>query len=346
MTADQRIEVYSTCPPFDAALPDYAGRVADTSLWSERQGCRGALIYTDNSMLDPWLVARLMIEATRGLRPLVAVQPVYCHPYTVAKSITTLAALSGRPVDLNWVAGGFTLDLQALGETTPHDARYERLIEYAGIVVGLLGDEEPVTLEGRYNRVQNLSLAPRLPEELRPGQFVSGSSAAGRAAAEALDAVAVEYPPPVPPDLEVIRDGPRERGMRVGIIARDDDETAWQTAYARFPPDRQGRLLHRLAMSVSDSSWHRQLADHAALDDRPESPYWMVPFENYKTFCPYLVGTHEGVADLLAHHLRCGYDRFILDVPFEEGDLAHAMEAFELAAQRARTGAAAESEQP
>ena len=46
-----------------------------------------------------------MIEATERLRPLIAVQPVYMHPYSVAKMITSLAYLHGRAVDLNIVGG-------------------------------------------------------------------------------------------------------------------------------------------------------------------------------------------------------------------------------------------------
>jgi len=337
------ISVFATCPPFDPGLPDYPGRVTETSRWSEAHGCRGALVYTDNGMLDPWLVAQLMIERTETLRPLVAVQPVYTHPYTVAKAITSLAALTGRAVDLNWVAGGFTRDLQALGESVPHDERYSRMVAYADIIASLLRGDEPVTREGPRHAVENLSLTPPLPAELMPGMFVSGSSEAGRGAAMALGAVAVEYPPPVPEELEAFKDGPRERGMRLGIIARDADDDAWTVAMRRFPPDRQGRVMHQYAMSVSDSSWHAQLGAHAARTNRPDSPYWMIPFENYKTFCPYLVGSYERVAEVVAHHLRCGYRWFILDVPFQEDDLMHARRTFEIAVEQAlpaRTGAA------
>jgi len=43
--------------------------------------------------------------------PLVAVQPVYMHPYSVAKMVSTLAFLHQRRVFLNMVAGGFKNDL-------------------------------------------------------------------------------------------------------------------------------------------------------------------------------------------------------------------------------------------
>src|SRR2546430_4749483 len=35
------------------------------SRWSEDAGCRGILVYTDNRLVDPWLVAQLIVENTR-----------------------------------------------------------------------------------------------------------------------------------------------------------------------------------------------------------------------------------------------------------------------------------------
>jgi alkanesulfonate monooxygenase len=321
-------------------MPDYAGRVREVSRWSDEAGCRGTLVYTDNSLLDPWLVAHLVVQATRSLRPLVAVQPVYMHPYSVAKLVTTFGSLHGRGVDLNLVAGGFTRDLEAMGDTTPHDQRYARLIDYARVVCGLLTDGAPITYEGAHYSVAALALRPPLAPELTPRILVSGSSDAGRAAARVIGATPVEYPPP---ELEL---APADaagagRGIRVGIIARDTDDEAWRLAVARFPPDRKGQIAHRLAMAVSDSSWHRQLSGYAEAGERPESPYWLVPFENYKTFCPYLVGRHERVAEFLGSYLRAGCDTFILDVPFSEADLRHTRAAFDLALPGAQGAAAA-----
>ncbi|HWN27903.1 MAG TPA: LLM class flavin-dependent oxidoreductase, partial [Actinomycetospora sp.] len=75
--------VYSTCPQSkDVPAGDYLDAVAATARWSEEAGCGGMLVYTDNGIADPWLVAQAAIAATERLAPLVAVQPVYMHPYT------------------------------------------------------------------------------------------------------------------------------------------------------------------------------------------------------------------------------------------------------------------------
>ena len=324
------VEVFSTCPPSNTAdLATYARHVADVARWSEESGCTGILVYSDNSQLDPWLVSDIIIRNTTALSPLVAVQPIYMHPYAVAKALTSIGALSGRRMYLNMVAGGFKNDLTALNDTTPHDKRYERLAEYTLVIRRLLENGGPVTVEGEFYNVDKLKLHPPLDAALFPGIFVSGSSDAGLAAARAIGAVAIKYPKP--PDEEEQQDPGLSCGIRVGVIARPDAAEAWRVADARFPEDRKGQITRQLATKISDSVWHRQLA---VLEDASErSPYWMVPFQNYKTMCPYLVGSYEQVADEMGKYFAAGYRTVILDVPPGPDDLQHTFAAFNLAMQ-------------
>lgn len=325
---DRPVAVFSTCPPSSGAhLPSYRQHVIDVARWSDAAGCTGILVYSDNSQLDPWMVSDVIVQNTTALCPLIAVQPIYVHPYTVAKSITTFGAMSRRRVYLNMVAGGFKNDLTALHDTTPHDQRYERLAEYTQIITRLLEGPEPVTFEGAFYQVDKLKLSPPLEPELRPGIFVSGSSDAGLAAARAIGATAIKYPKPA--GEEPGADPGLDCGIRIGIIARRDSSDAWAVAHARFPEDRKGQLTRQLATRVSDSQWHEQLASLA--DDR--SVYWLVPFNNYKTMCPYLVGSYEEVAAEMARYFAGGYRTVILDVPTAPDDLEHTFAAFQLALQ-------------
>lgn len=323
------IELFSTCPPSSGfSQGTYLERVAEVARWSDEAGCRGMLIYTDNSLLDPWLVAQVVLQNTTALCPLVAVQPVYMHPYSVAKMVASLAHLHGRKIHLNMVAGGFRGDLLALGDETEHDARYDRVVEFTTIVKELLAGSV-VTFEGDYYRVRNLSLKPRVPEELFPGLMISGSSPAGLAAARAIQATAVKYPKP--PGEEVDQRGDTvDSGVRVGIIAREDPDEAWRVALERFPEDRKGQITHKLAMKVSDSQWHKQLSELGG--DRPvdgENPYWLGPFENYNTFCPYLVGSYDAVSAEVARYISLGFKTFILDIPVSDEELQHTAVVFE-----------------
>lgn len=324
-----QVEVFSTCPQStDVDRADYVRRVEEVARWSDEAGYRGILVYTDNGIVDPWLVSQVIIQNTVALAPLIAIQPIYMHPYTAAKMVATYSYLHGRRIYLNMLAGGFKNDLIALGDQTPHDARYDRTVEYTTVMTRLLAGAQPVTFAGRYYTVTNLRMKPPLPLELAPGIMISGSSEAGRAAATAIGATPVKYPKPAGEEEE--GEG-IDAGVRVGIIAREDPQEAWSVALERFPEDRKGQITHGLAMKVSDSKWHDQLSK---LGDEPvgeHNPYWLGPFKNYKTFCPYLVGSYESVSAEVGRYIGQGYRTFILDIPPSEDELRHTAVVFEQA---------------
>lgn len=341
------MEVFATTPQSkDWDRGEYLRRVADVARWSEEAGCRGVLVYTDNSIADPWLVGQIVIQNTERLSPLVAIQPVYLHPYSVAKMVSTYGFLHNRRIYLNMVAGGFANDLAALNDRTPHDRRYDRLIEYTLIIRQLLAGDGPVSFTGEFYRTENLRLAPALPAELFPGILVSGSSDAGLAAARAIGALAVQYPNPVSEYEKTPPPADLKCGIRIGVIARENAGEAWSVAHNRFPTDRRGQLTHQLAMKVSDSVWHKQLSEIGAdLQSKPassadgeQSPYWLAPFENYKTNCPYLVGSYERVAQELARYITFGYKTLILDIPPNQEELSHINIVLTQAAKEAKNG--------
>jgi alkanesulfonate monooxygenase len=73
------------------------------------------------------------------------------------------------------------------------------------------------------------------------------------------------------------------------------------------------------------------------LDEKTEnqnSLYWLWPFKNYKTFCPYLVGSYEQVAAEIAKYIRAGFSNFILDIPAAEEDVHKAGIVFREAVKR------------
>jgi alkanesulfonate monooxygenase len=342
MKSAPSIKVFTTCPP-SSRIPQaqYLDRLLTVAQWSEAAGCTGILMFSDNSLLDPWALSHLVIQHTKALSPLVAIQPVYMHPYWVAKQISTLSYLHGRRIYLNMVAGGFKNDLEALGDPTSHDKRYTRLVEYTTVIMRLLANNA-VTYEGEFHRVSKLKLQPPLPAALFPEVFVSGSSDAGIAAARAMGALAVKYPKPADEETSPPRD--LRLGIRVGIIARPREADAWDAAHARFQDDRKGQLTRQLAEKVSDSVWHKQLA---GLERSPEpSVYWMTPFQNYQAMCPYLVGSYTQIAEEMARYFGAGYRTVILDIPPDQDDLEHTFAAFGAALEllQAEPSRASESE--
>ncbi len=333
-TATGDIRLFTTCPPStEVSQISYVEAVQDVARWSEDAGCDGILVYSDNRLVDPWMLSHVILQATSTLMPLVAVQPLYMHPFTAAKAISTMAYLFGRRICVNMVAGGFRNDLVALDDDTPHDERYDRVVEYVLLMRELMAGLGPVTFQGQYYKVKNLKLTPPVPDELRPHFFVSGSSTAGLAAARVVGATAVKYPGRSDEDSGALGES-IDRGIRVGIIARERSEEAWAVAHERFPPDRKGQIAHSMAMTVSDSKWHEQLSAMGRRSKQDEHPYWLVPFENYKTFCPYLVGSYDAVADELARYLALGYATFILDIPASREELRHIRVAMDRAVGR------------
>ena len=333
------VEVFSTCPQSSqTGNQSYLRQVADVARWSEEAGCKGILVYTDNSLVDPWLVSQIIIENTRSLCPLVAVQPIYMHPYTVAKMIASFGFMYNRQIYLNMVAGGFKNDLASLGDDTPHDKRYDRAIEYTLIIKQLLSAGGPANFSGEFYNVNNLRMTPSLTPELFPGILISGSSEEGLAAARAIGATAVRYPKPASEYERSQPDDDLNFGVRVGIVARDNDDLAWQIAHSRFPEDRKGQITHQLAMKVSDSVWHKQLSEMSKELVTERNPYWLGPFQNYKTFCPYLVGGYQRVAGELSGYIRAGCKTFILDIPPSLEELNHINIVFKEATSLASAG--------
>lgn len=336
------IEVFSTCPQaMDTEPEEYMDIINKVSRWSEDCNCRGILVYTDNRQLDPWMVAQDIIGNTKNLSPLVAVQPAYMHPYTVAKMVATTGYMYNRKIYLNMVAGGFKNDLEALNDETPHDKRYDRLSEYTEIIKQLLENNKPVTFEGEYYKVKNLSLGYSLDKELFPGIFVSGSSDAGMQAARKLKGTAIQYPQPTEDYTEKLQDEDLNYGIRIGIIARSDAKEAWKAGFDRFPPDRAGQLAHKLALKTTDSVWYKKLSsmedDKKSIDQADNGQiseldnYWLHPFKNYKTMCPYLVGSYTEVAEELFQYMKIGYRTFILDIPANREELIHIYRVFDIA---------------
>ena len=335
MDIQRKIKIFSTCPQSsDHTSAEYLKRVIDVAKWSEANGCEGILVYTDNRILDPWLVAQNIIQHTSRLSPLVAVQPVYMHPYSVAKMVASLAFLYRRSVYLNMVAGGFSNDLLSLDDTTPHDRRYDRIVEYTEVVKQLLANRSAVSFDGEFYRIKNVKLSPSVPESLIPEILMSGSSEASLAAAEKLGATAIKYPKAPSEDEGICSESRIDSGVRTGIIARETTEEAWRIAHERFPEDRKGQIAHDLAMKTSDSVWHKQLSNLAHSVDGSKTPYWLGPFQNYKTFCPYLVGSYPEVAAEIAQYLSLGYQTFILDIPPNEEELRCIGKVFALAQEQ------------
>jgi alkanesulfonate monooxygenase len=107
-----------TISPRTLGLEKYWKEMQETITWSRNFNCEGILIFTGNdTYVEPWLVAQTVLEQTTNLSPLIAVNPVYMHPFTAAKMISSFAHLYKRRVYLNMVTGTAVSHLEALGDS-------------------------------------------------------------------------------------------------------------------------------------------------------------------------------------------------------------------------------------
>lgn len=327
------IELFTTTPQsveFDRH--HFLKELKRISRLTETYGFKGILVYSDNRLADPWMITGIILAETTHILPMIALQPMYMHPYTAAKKIASTGLIYDRPIALNLVAGGFVNDLSAIGDQTPHDKRYTRLAEYAEIIQLLLTSDKAISYKGEFYEIKNLKLQPALSEHLQPEYYLSGSSAMARKTAARLGAKLIEYPEPTADFKNSGRtNGNGISGIRIGILARHTHDKAWSDAKTRFPEVRSGELSHMLAKKTSDSEWHDILSSQNGYDLNDESVYWLGPFKHYHTFCPYLVGDYEEVARELSGYLQIGCTTCILDIPVSEIDLQSTLRVFDQA---------------
>jgi len=326
------VTLYTTCrSSIGYHEPDHLGRLLEIAGWADDAGYRGALVYSDATSIDSLMAAQAAIANTESFVPLVAIQPIDLSPFALARSVSSLAHLYGRRIDVNFVSGGFSRDLAVQGDTVSHDARYDRLTEYATIATKLLGGGM-VNHTGEYYNFRRARLTAPVPHDLLPKTYVSGSSTASLDAGEALGVGQLSFP--VLPEDFVSPDVRKNKfgsGISIGIIARDDSAEAWRIAHERFPADPEGAARMKLLLAAGTSSWQPQLAAVPIPDEAEGQAYWLVPFRYHHTFCPYLVGNHDEVARALTTYLNGGIRTFVLDIPRGPEDLWNARIAMERA---------------
>src|SRR5215475_13692905 len=114
---------------------NYVGELMRVVHFAEKNGFEGILLFEGNDVfVGPWAMAQHIMANTARSSPLIAVNPVYMHPFTAAKSVASLAQLYGRKVYLNMITGTAVSDLEGLGDGLSHADRYARLGEFVTIV--------------------------------------------------------------------------------------------------------------------------------------------------------------------------------------------------------------------
>ena len=192
-------------------------------------------MFTGNdTLVDPWLVAHVTLASTATLSPLVAVNPLFMHPFSAAKMVTSLTYLYDRKVYLNMVTGVAVNFLGALGDQLSHEDRYLRLREYIEIMRALIIDGRIASFRGRFYQVDDLQLRPTTPDRLAPEFMLAGQSEAARRLCRELGLMHMSM---------LGRERPDGRAIHFGLVVREHAREAWEAAHSRFPESEEGEAI-------------------------------------------------------------------------------------------------------
>ena len=304
----------------------YWNNILNVVDWSEKYGCSGVLLFEGNdTFISPWVAAQSALARTKHLSPLVAVNPIYMHPFSAAKLVSSLTQIYGRRIFLNMITGTALNYLEAMRDTASHDHRYDRLGEYILVMRKLLEDVAPVTFNGAFYQVEGLQLQPGIPSSLQPVFLLSGQSDAARQITRDTQTIGTQM---LSPTFEHgLNDA---RAINFGVLTRPTEQEAWQVANDTFPDDEEDQMVQEFSMQNTDSMWKKRMAMAAKLPDDTASGYWMGPFRNFRADGPYLVGSYERVAEVFVALIRAGIHVFIIDLTPREDEYVHIAKAFQL----------------
>ena len=314
-------QVFTTCPR-QAEVATYLERMRRTLSLTQSAGFAGMLIYTGNDVaVEPLLVAAEMARDYPGLSPFIAVNPIYMHPFTLARCVATLANVYGARCHLNFVAGTSLTDLAALDEVSGHDDRYARLREFALIVRDLCLGHAAVSLDGQYFGARGLRLPAPIAEALQPVAFVAGQSNAAWTTAQAIGAHSLGM---LQPNLEV--SPASATSVHMAIVCRETDDKALAVARRLFPALDILTPACDLTRST-DSTWRAVLMSEALEQSEDEGVYWLGPFRRRQLDCPLLVGSIRTISACLTRLAAKGVTHLVLELPDSPQDFEATAEA-------------------
>jgi len=264
---DRIISVFTISPrTLDTEV--YWKNIETTIELSDKYNYSGNLIFNGNDIyVDTWLVAQTLLNKSSTMSPLVAVNPIYMHPFSAAKIIASFAYIFKRKTCVNCITGTSLNDLKAFNDDLSHDLRYERLKEYIYIIKELLKGEL-CNFSGRFYTICNMQMRMSVSPELFPEFFISGASDKSVEIAKEIGAVHVRMAKPILSTPTEYPDCIKEEGVYMGIITRPTEYLAWETINKLYPNNEEGKLMQEMAMSNTDSEWKKQLKRYA---DAPEA---------------------------------------------------------------------------
>jgi alkanesulfonate monooxygenase len=249
---------------------------------------------------DPWIMTQYYLQNTKNTTAIIAINPVYTHPFTAARMIVSLSELYRRRIFINFVVGSDLIDLSVLGDHLSHDERYSRMDEFIHVFRNLVFSRKKFSFSGKYYQVENICLLSKMKEELLPEFWVAGHSEAAVALAKKYEVLNLQMMPVDTPAGNV-----SGKIYALSVVCRDDPQEIEEVIAAQFPRDRFGEILYQQTMTHTDSEWKQDIFENVIKTGkhklfRPESV-------KYKyTDNPCLAGTKAELKEFLSPLLAAG----------------------------------------
>ena len=88
---EERVTAF-TISPRTMNVADYWHNIERCIAWSSSYGATGILLFEGNdTFVSVWVAGQAAFEHSKTLSPLVAVNPIYMHPFSVAKLVNSYA---------------------------------------------------------------------------------------------------------------------------------------------------------------------------------------------------------------------------------------------------------------
>lgn len=280
---------------------------------AEKHNYNGVLIYFNHSTYDPITLASYIIQHTKSLIPLIATQPNYYTPVMMARAIQSFHVLYNRKVDLNMIIGANPTELMQISDNLNHRERYERVKEFIEVLRLVLTSQSPVHYKGTYYHLNGLEPL-KMDKSKLPTIYIAGSSTDGLLLSEIAD-ISVIHPEP----LLIMEQEPKSKqasGIRIGVIARNTRQEAWEAAYKSYSFDRRSIMSTRFKKN-SESKWTSDLARIALASEKYDDVYWLGAYLSGSP-TPFLVGDYDSVSNYLYRYVKLGIHTILLNTAEDE----------------------------
>lgn len=267
---------------------------------------------------DPLVLAATLGLETETISFMVACRSGLCSPTSFVQQLNTLSALIDGRVCINVVAGHTPEEQRFYGDYLDHDARYRRTDEFLTVCRALWENDEPVSFEGEYFRIDNAHVGTPFvsPRRQRPEIYLGGKSElALQLAARHADCLWTlpEAPAVMAPRIAPLLATGTEVGLLVSLLCRPSrGEALAETAAMLERFDGRPRRVHRDFARHSDSE---AFTSTLALAERSDA--WLtevlwtgaVPYLGAPAIA--LVGDYDEVADTLLAYREIGITQFL-----------------------------------